>query len=53
MNEMKKFEDMDCEELKPYCPWEGKAVSSHSMCEGRFCEEAYENYVDDYENNNK
>ena len=63
MNEMKKFEDMDCEELKTYCPWEHEPVFCTGglpiMCEGKYCEEAYENYLDDYldnldyENNNK
>lgn len=44
---------MECEELKSYCPWEGEPVACYGglpvMCEGRFCEEAYEKYLEDEE----
>ena len=49
---MKSIEEYDCEDLRPYCPWEGSPIAGppNSMCEGRFCEEAYERMIEDQEN---
>lgn len=48
--EPKKLSDMECDELKEHCPWEGAAVSAGPngpiSCEGRYCEEAYQQYCD-------
>lgn len=53
MNKPKKFEDMDCEDLRPFCPWEGAPVFCYGgdpvMCEGRYCEEAYEVYLEGFD----
>jgi len=50
---MKKFEEMECEDLKEFCPWEGPPIACYGgspvMCEGRFCEEAYERYLESLE----
>ena len=53
MNKPKKFEDMECEDLKQYCRWEGEHVYCTGglpvMCEGRFCQEAYEIYLEEFD----
>ena len=45
---MRKLDELDCDDLKPYCRWEGPAITAGPngpiMCEGRYCEEAYEAY---------
>lgn len=50
---MKKFEEMECEDLKEFCPWEHEPVTCYGgipiMCEGRFCKEAYECYLEKLE----
>ena len=39
--------------LCTYCPWMKNGnfhpVSAHGNCEGRFCEEAYDNYLEESE----
>lgn len=46
----KKIEDMDCDELIKYCPLDspmtGIASNGPTMCEGKYCETAYENYLE-------
>jgi len=50
------FEEMNCtgtgslDDLKPYCPWDGPAVTGGPdgpiSCDGMFCEQAYERYLE-------
>lgn len=51
--EPNKFEDMECDDLKLYCRWDGPPTAccggNPIMCEGRFCKEAYERYVEEFE----
>lgn len=46
----KPFEDCDCEEdLKQYCTWGDLDNNVTGLCEGRWCERAYEKYVEESE----
>lgn len=51
--DVKSLDEMDCDDLKPYCPWDGPAVTGGPngpiSCEGRFCREAYESYLEESE----
>lgn len=47
------IEDYDCEQLQPYCMWEGPACTAGPngpiCCEGRYCEDAFNNYKEENE----
>jgi hypothetical protein len=57
MPKPENFEDMDCDSLQVYCPYirHGGKPGVHGgpngpySCEGRYCEEAYENYLEEFE----
>lgn len=55
MREKRKlpYEEMDCERLQPYCDfyqeWGSPTPHHHTMCDGMFCESAYEEYLDEVE----
>jgi hypothetical protein len=49
----RKFEDMECEDLRLYCPLPEEAQGGpygtpygYYSCEGEFCKEAYEAYLE-------
>ena len=49
--EPKKLEDMDCDELQPYCPYiqDGIHHSPGMLCEGSYCQQAYDRYMEGFE----
>ncbi len=48
MSKISTPDELDCDDLKPFCVWEGAACTCGPngpiMCEGRYCEEAYEKW---------
>ena len=44
----KKFKDMECEDLRPYCPTTPGDGVTKLLCEGCCCEEAYKNYLNEF-----
>ena len=44
----KKFKDMECEDLLPYCPTTPGDGVTKLLCEGCCCEEAYKNYLNEF-----
>lgn len=54
MNKPKTIEELDTD-LCQYCPLPTESQGVHCygglpvMCEGSYCSEAYENYLDEYE----
>ena len=55
--EPKKFENMNCCELKEHCSWEGPSsvwIGGYDrghpiLCKKELCKEAYENYLKNFE----
>lgn len=47
----KTIEEISGEELCSYCYWERSGYTNNSMgmCEGRWCSEAYETYLEELE----
>ncbi len=47
-----KFENVECEDIKQDCPWEGTPSSlgpnGPIMCEGAYCRIAYDRWVEEH-----
>lgn len=46
----KKREDVECEDIIRYCPWDGIMQGyPNGVCEGMCCDRAYEEYLEEFD----
>lgn len=52
MSKIRTRDELDCEELKPFCQWEHPPVYSAGngpiSCDGSYCDEAYEAWLKEH-----